>query len=145
MFRLAGLSYSDVVHIYGVTRASYIPQLFSLSLPNPDVIYELLHRAKALALIHDPSFAQIVLNSPVPTHSTQEVSSDDGEDEVLLPLSKLSENEDDIIMIFHTSGSTSGSPKLVRCSLKWLDNIVSKSHKVARPKDTSRQDVSVWM
>ncbi|KAI0089764.1 acetyl-CoA synthetase-like protein [Irpex rosettiformis] len=142
---LAGLSYPDVVHIYGVARASYIPQLFSLRLPNPDVIYELLYRANALALIHDPSFAEIVLNSPVPTHPAEAVSSDDVGDELLSPLANMAVDEADIIMIFHTSGSTSGSPKLVRCSLKWVDNIVSKSEKVTRPKDPERQDVSVWM
>ncbi|KAI0699593.1 acetyl-CoA synthetase-like protein [Cytidiella melzeri] len=142
---LAGLGYADVVHIYGVARASYIPQLFSLRLPNPDVIYELLHRANALALIHDPSFAQIVINSPVPVYSAQEVSTDDIDADLTSPLSQMSLDEADTFMIFHTSGSTSGSPKLVRCSLKWVDNIVRKARQVSRPKDPERQDVSTWM
>ncbi|KAI0344302.1 acetyl-CoA synthetase-like protein [Trametopsis cervina] len=142
---LAGLSYSDVLHIYGVARASYIPQLFSLRLPNPTIIYELLQKAEGQALIYDPSFADIVADSPVPAHAATSVREEDVEDEIISPLSQISLEETDIVMIFHTSGSTSGRPKLVRCSLKWLDNIVYKAWQVSRPKDPERQDVSVWM
>ena len=65
-YRLAGMEYSYVVTIYGISRAGFIPQLFSLRLPNPTVIYELLLRAQAKALIYDPSFNTTVSDSPVP-------------------------------------------------------------------------------
>lgn len=47
------MTYTDLLHIYGVAKAGYIPQLFSLRLPNPDVILELLQKSKGVALIHD--------------------------------------------------------------------------------------------
>src|ERR1700721_2245223 len=59
-YRLRGLTYTDVLHIYGVSRAGYVPQLFSLGLPNPAVIFELLQLADAQALIFDPSFESAV-------------------------------------------------------------------------------------
>lgn len=127
-----------------MARARYIPQLFSLRLPNPDVVYELLHRAKAHSLIFDPSFQSIVSNCPVPSFQAAEVLEDYSEG-ALIPLSDFALRADDIVMIFHTSGSTSGSPKLVPCTLKWVDSMVSKSQAVARPGDPARQDVSVWM
>ena len=135
------------MHIYGVARAGYIPQLFSLRLPNPDVIYELLQRADALALVYDKSFEGIIADCPIPAHVAQDVPlEDDAEDEIISPLAQMSElDEQDVVMIFHTSGSTSGSPKLVRCSLKWLDAIITKARIVSRPKDPARQDVTVWM
>lgn len=143
--RLAGLSYSDVLHIYGIARASYIPQLFSLKLPNPDVIYELIQKGNASALIYEPSFRNIVTNCLVPSHPAEEVSECDVEGMDLPPLREAALQPEDIVMIFHTSGSTSGSPKLVPCSLRWLDSIIAKAEIVAKPKDPERQDVSVWM
>jgi len=54
-------------------------------------------------------------------------------------------SETDIAFIFHTSGSTDGSPKLIPCSYKWLDTIVSKAEHVSRPKSSEQQDVTVWI
>ena len=143
-FRLSGLSYIDALHIYGIARAGYIPQLFSLRLPNPDVIFELLVKAEARALIHDPSFESILRNAPVPVHVAQEVQEQEVED-VELPDLPEPVNGEDIVMVFHTSGSTSGSPKLVRCSYKWLDSMIAKAKVVSRPRNQDVQDVTVWM
>ena len=52
---------------------------------------------------------------------------------------------DEIAMIFHTSGSTSGQPKVLRCNYKWLDAMVRKSAGVSRPLRTTEQDVTVAM
>lgn len=141
--RIGGFSYEDVLHIYGVSRAGYIPQLFSLRLPNPTVIYELLRSAGAETLIHDGTFASNLDNCPVPAYSTIDtdlsISAND------LPPTAPSPSASDIAFIFHTSGSTSGSPKLVPCSYKWLDSAVQKSHQISKPIDPARQDVTVWM
>ena len=143
-YRLSGLSYIDVLHIYGVAKAGYIPQLFSLRLPNPAVIFELLAKAEAQALIYDRAFEAVLSGAQVPTHAASEASvSNDEESE--LPVSPPVGRGEDIAMIFHTSGSTSGSPKLVPCSYKWLDTMIRKAFHVSKPKTTLRQDVSVCM
>ncbi|KAF8898628.1 hypothetical protein BD779DRAFT_1431987 [Infundibulicybe gibba] len=140
---IGGFTYTDVLHIYGISRAGYIPQLFSLRLPNPDVIYELLQRANAKALIHDSTFASNLIDCPIPSHLAPEIDNIGTFDEPLPDLPPAQET--DIAFIFHTSGSTSGSPKLVPCSYKWLDAAVRKSNQISRPTSASRQDVTVWM
>ena len=56
-----------------MARAGYVPQLFSLRLPNPDVVYELLRRAGAHALVFDPAFESIVVNCPIPAELAVDV------------------------------------------------------------------------
>jgi long-subunit acyl-CoA synthetase (AMP-forming) len=51
----------------------------------------------------------------------------------------------DLTFIFHTSGSTSGSPKLVPLSYRWLNSAVEKSHHISMPENPRHQDVTVWM
>ncbi|OCH95765.1 acetyl-CoA synthetase-like protein [Obba rivulosa] len=141
---LGGMTYTDVLHIYGMARAGYVPQLFSLRLPNPDVIYELLQRANAKALVYEASFAPIVTDSPLPIFIAANIYDADVD---AVPLPPLDEevNPDDTVMIFHTSGSTSGSPKLIPCSYSWLKTIVEKAAHVSKPHNFERQDVTVWM
>ncbi|KAF8154247.1 hypothetical protein B0H34DRAFT_800120 [Crassisporium funariophilum] len=140
---LSGFTYVDVLHIYGISRAGYIPQLFSLKLPNPIVVYELLQRAGAQALIHDPCFESILGDCPLPIHRallSERIES------VRESLPSIWEpQEDDIAFIFHTSGSTSGSPKLVPMSYRWLSTVVLKSHHISMPRNADRQDVTVCM
>ncbi|KAH9922993.1 acetyl-CoA synthetase-like protein [Amylocystis lapponica] len=142
---LGGMSYMDVLHIYGIARAGYIPQLCSLRLPNADVIYELMSRAGAQALIYNPLYESQVSSCPVPKMVAADISFVDVADVPLPDISNTTGDKDDIVMIFHTSGSTSGSPKLVRCTRRWLDATVSKAHHLGGSLRPGRQDVSVWM
>ena len=143
LFRLAGMTYEDVLHIYGMMRAGYVPQLFSLRLPNPDVVEELLQKAGAKALVYDAAYESAVSAFSVPVHRAALEDCVDAEDAVLCDLPEP--EAEDVVMVFHTSGSTSGSPKLVRCTYKWLDAIISKAYHTSIPKDQARQDVTVWM
>ncbi|TFK36149.1 hypothetical protein BDQ12DRAFT_737217 [Crucibulum laeve] len=140
---LSGFTYTDVLHIYGISRAGYIPQLFSLRLPNPEVVYELLNRAGAKALVYDASFETILSACPVPVHRALYTEDIPVVEESLPDISRI--NADETAFIFHTSGSTSGSPKLVHCSYRWLDVVVQKSYSISMPRDFSRQDVTVFM
>jgi acyl-CoA synthetase (AMP-forming)/AMP-acid ligase II len=140
------MTYIDVLHIYGVSRAGYVPQLFSLRLPSSEVILELLHIANAKALIYDSLFQSILGDSPVPillAVNSDTVKVESGIER--LPDLHRVDNGDDIAFIFHTSGSTSGRPKLVPCSYRWLDAAIHKAGQVSSPKCTSRRDVAVWM
>ena len=144
MPRLSGFTYTDILHIYGISRAGYIPQLFSLKLANPTVVHELLHRAGAQALIYDASFESILEDFPLPIYLA--LTSTRLEPNTPVSLPDISESqEDDIAFIFHTSGSTSGSPKLVPMTYRWLSTVVMKSHHISKPGDPHRQDVTVCM
>ena len=144
MPRLSGFTYTDVLHIYGISRAGYIPQLFSLKLPNSGVVHELLHRAGAQALIYDASFESTLKGFSLPVYRA--LTSERLEPSAPVSLPDISESqEDDIAFIFHTSGSTSGSPKLVPMTYRWLNTAVMKSHHISKPRDPNRQDVTVCM
>ncbi|PCH35079.1 acetyl-CoA synthetase-like protein [Wolfiporia cocos MD-104 SS10] len=142
---LGGLTYADLALIYGIARAGYIPQLFSLKLPNPAVIYELLAKSRARTLIYDAAYAPSLTGCPVPTHAVADISAD-AQNVPLPSLTELSAvKASDTVMIFHTSGSTSGSPKLIPCSYSWLETIIAKAGQVSAPIRTAGQDVTVWM
>ncbi|KAM6493151.1 hypothetical protein JOM56_011285 [Amanita muscaria] len=140
---LWGFSYTDVLHIYGLSRAGFVPQLFSLRLPNPTVIYELLEMARAKALICEHKFEAVITDCPLPHYRAVR------REEMTVPdatLPKLSGSSlDDTAFIFHTSGSTSGSPKLVPFSHRWINTVFAKCRQVCKPKNPNRQDVTVWM
>ncbi|KAJ3773865.1 hypothetical protein FB446DRAFT_665977 [Lentinula raphanica] len=144
---IGGFTYADVLHIYGISRAGYVPQLFSLRLPNPVVIYELLAKAKASALVCDSVTSGFIdgnCHVPVlqaPSFSEIDFSALFSEPSPVLPVFDPS----DLAFIFHTSGSTSGSPKLVPCNYRWLDAVARKANQTAVPKDSNRQDVTTWL
>ncbi|KAJ3823060.1 hypothetical protein F5880DRAFT_1482940 [Lentinula raphanica] len=140
---IGGYTYVDVLHVYGLSRAGYIPQLFSLRLPNPEVVFELLVKADAKALIFDQTFAEIVQNCHVPIYPAAKVAEVDARSGPVPDLPVVAES--DIAFVFHTSGSTSGSPKLVPCNYRWLDSTVAKSSQICTPRDAARQDVTTWM
>ncbi|KAI0652198.1 acetyl-CoA synthetase-like protein [Trametes meyenii] len=143
---LGGMTYVDAVHIYSVVRAGYIPQFFSLRLPNPDIIFELLEKSNGKALIYDSSYASVFSQNPVPTYVAVDARRLPSA-AVSLPPNRGSTNGNDTLMIFHTSGSTSGRPKLVPCSYAWWDFTLTKTHAAMKPKASrnGRQDVTVWM
>ncbi|KAI0080254.1 acetyl-CoA synthetase-like protein [Panus rudis PR-1116 ss-1] len=141
---LGGMTYVDAVQIYGIARAGYIPQLFSLRLPNPDVIFELLQKSNGKALIYDPSFADTLSSSPIPAHIAVDARSVAVPD-ILLPSTRPDVDGEETLMIFHTSGSTSGQPKVVPCSYAWWQECLRKSAISTKPYQTHRQDVTVWM
>lgn len=138
------MSYVDILYIYAIARAGYIPQLFSLRLPNPDVIYELLEKANGRAMIYEPDLASMLSTCPCPAYSAVDLRGVDV-DSAFLPPVPHPTGADDIVMIFHTSGSTSGRPKLLPCNYKWLDAMVRKSATVSRPLRKTGQDVTVAM
>jgi acyl-coenzyme A synthetase/AMP-(fatty) acid ligase len=142
--RLGGMTYADVLHIYGVSRAGYIPQLFSLRLPSPIVVSELLEKANACALICDPSFASLSAETSVSVHIAVGIDKM-GEGSFPLPCLPRTYEGNDIAFVFHTSGSTSGSPKLVPCSYTWLDTAASKARQLSAPRSLERQDVTAWL
>ena len=88
--RLGGLTYLDIVHIYAVARAGYIPQLFSLKLPNPDIIYEILKKANAKALIFEPTYTPDLSNCHVPIHAATDVRGLDLSGSTVPPMPDLS-------------------------------------------------------
>ncbi|KAF9761054.1 hypothetical protein IL306_003995 [Fusarium sp. DS 682] len=124
---LKGHAYSDAVHIWGLNWAGYIPQLISLRMTDPTVIYELLEKSKAAVLVHERGYNSILKDSPLPTLPAGGVPSE--EDVAQLPTVTPwhPTRAEDEIFIYHTSGSISGIPKLVPATARWLDYIIGLS------------------
>ena len=127
-----------------MSRAGYIPQLFSLRLPNPIVIFELLQKAGACAFVYEPSSGLDLSGCPVPTYPAIQVYEQDVADIPLPPL-PTEYSASDLVFILHTSGSTGGSPKLVPCNRGWLDNIAARIKRTVQARSAQGQDVTVAM
>ncbi|KAJ7724912.1 hypothetical protein B0H16DRAFT_1782741 [Mycena metata] len=140
---IGGYSYNDILNLYGVSRAGFIPQLFSLRLPNADVILELLNKTGARALIYEDLFESALRTWPLPIYRAACIGAAAGRRQLDLPPLPAVEDHD-LAFYFHTSGSTSGSPKLVPCSYKWLDMTIRKSYQICAPREQGRRDVAIW-
>ncbi|KAF4951701.1 hypothetical protein FSARC_12852 [Fusarium sarcochroum] len=120
-----GYAYLDIIHTWGLARAGYIPQLISLRMTDPTVLYQLLNQTEAVALVYEPSFEASLAKSPLPIYSKPNVLAETEKfKELPLPPLWESSNAEDVMMIYHTSGSTSGTPKLVPITSKWLDHTI---------------------
>ncbi|KAI0717111.1 acetyl-CoA synthetase-like protein [Earliella scabrosa] len=116
---LKGSHWSDLANIYAVAAAGFVPEVFGLPF-TPLFVQELLAVHNAPALIYDPAFQQSL--------------GDAQWEQCTIPLPKLGDmpappkiigpppevQEDDVAMIFHTSGTTGGRPKPVPQTHKWL-------------------------
>ena len=142
--RCNGIAYTDVLHVYGISRAGYIPQMSTFRLPNPAVIFELLQKAGARALVYEPSTGVDLSGCPVPTHQIIQVAKQDVAG-VPLPPIRTDCPASDLVFILNTSGSTGGCPKLVPCNRRWLDNIITKAKQTNQVYSTQGQDVAVAM
>lgn len=145
IYRIPGFTYLDLLRIYGISRAGYTPQLFSIQLPNPAVVFELISKTNAAALIYHDSFASNVSDCLVPHFSGNSLPHWLSNNELgSLPLLQAP-GPDSVMFIFHTSGSTSGTPKIIPCTGKWIDFMVKKAAVVATPRAESGRDMTVWM
>ncbi|KAG6915475.1 hypothetical protein DXG01_011306 [Tephrocybe rancida] len=120
--RITGQRYEDLVHLNAISRAGFIPQVFSLVMTTQGgtMINELITLRSGKALVYDEHFRDHVDNITVPTlvmPELQILTASHGQGELSdLPLVEA----DDIAIIFHTSGTTSGRPKPVPQSHNWL-------------------------
>ena len=121
---MKGLSYEDLLHYLSLLRAGFIPQLFTIRMQDPAILFELLSKGSATALLYDPNCEPLVKDCPVPTISISGVVGRTPDD-VYLNAVTTSANGDQVLVIFHTSGSTS-MPKLVPQTVRWLDCLIRK-------------------
>ncbi|KAG5807892.1 hypothetical protein H9Q74_006853 [Fusarium xylarioides] len=124
---MRGWSYQDLLHYLSLQRAGFIPQLFSLRMTNPAVVYELLGKSNAAALIYDASCESLVKDCLLPTFSTNSAFDRAAPQDVELDKVTTALNGDQVSVIFHTSGSTSGMPKLVPATVRWMDCLIRKN------------------
>ncbi|KAF5535545.1 acetyl synthetase [Fusarium mexicanum] len=125
---LKGTTYLDLLHIWGISRAGYVPQLISAHLTSSTVVKQLLSDAKAKGLIHDPAIA-VSVGEDVATFPAADFL---GLAVEQFPLAEVNSptSGHEIVFILHSSGSTSGKPKLVPATARWLDCNMRKAKDV---------------
>ncbi|KAK7691822.1 hypothetical protein QCA50_005226 [Cerrena zonata] len=115
---MEGHAYYEVIHLYALIKAGYIPQCISSRLPDVNTVYKLASRSGAKALLYLPSVA-IPEDCPIVTHEVHNLSPDDVTIISTDQTETVQTSLDDVIVIYHTSGSTGDLPKLVRMTERW--------------------------
>ncbi|KAF7336547.1 putative amp-CoA ligase [Mycena sanguinolenta] len=115
---LTGRKYEDVVNIMGVSAAGFIPQLFSVVFPNPEVIWDLLSASGAKAMIFDAQFSTQCVSAPVPVFPAVLFPAFDSKSDDIINIAITSPT--DTALIVHSSGTTSGSPRLIPLRHAWV-------------------------
>ncbi|RGP73120.1 4-hydroxybenzoate benzoate ligase [Fusarium longipes] len=123
---MKGWSYEDLLLSLSLQRAGFVPQLFSIRISNPSLVYKLLSSSNAEALIYDPICEPLVEACPLSKFSTDAVLGREYPPGLQLNTTTTSSNGDQVLVIFHTSGSTSGLPKLVPQTVRWMDCLIRK-------------------
>ncbi|KAF7297287.1 Acetyl-CoA synthetase-like protein [Mycena indigotica] len=119
---ITGSQYPDLVHLYAISRAGFVPQVFSQKYTEQGlaVVRDLLTACEAKVLLYDPVFEGIV-QSPSLTLACQRIPPLVSLTYVDAALPSLPDvKPTDTAMIFHTSGTTSGKPKPVPESHRWF-------------------------
>ncbi|KAF4435948.1 hypothetical protein F53441_13376 [Fusarium austroafricanum] len=118
---MKGWSYDDLLHFLGLQRAGFIPQMFSLRMTDMSIVNELLVKSKAACLIYDSSCESLVKDCLLPIFHIENVLDGPSPQDIRLDKVTGALRGDKVMIILHTSGSTSGMPKLVPTTVKWLD------------------------
>ncbi|KAJ7678090.1 putative amp-CoA ligase [Mycena polygramma] len=122
-----GKKYEDLINILGLCAAGYVPQLFSIVFPNPDVIWDLLAKSNAKALILDSAFASNAARSQVPTLAALSLTALDNSKDI--PVAQIAAvAQDAIAVIVHSSGTTSGTPKLIPTTHSWISTYITNRY-----------------
>ncbi|KIL59801.1 hypothetical protein M378DRAFT_14552 [Amanita muscaria Koide BX008] len=120
----SGSRHQDLIYTIALARASYIPQMCIDDLTHPGIIFALMEKAGSRMILYDPSLEHVMVNCPFPKLAlnpieTIESCSTVSSDSVLPTIEDLSSGLD-VCFIYLTSGSTSGSPKIVPLTQKFV-------------------------
>ncbi|KAL0567376.1 hypothetical protein V5O48_014614, partial [Marasmius crinis-equi] len=133
---LRGYSYTDVLHIYGLMKAGYVLQTFTVFPSAVEALDPMLKASGARVLIYDEGHfgrATSWISTNTQLKLYRSVSAFPAQSShIPLPVQSDNHSENDIIIIFHTSGSTSG-PKHIPCTYKFIDAIVTKAELTCVP------------
>ncbi|KAF8506183.1 hypothetical protein JB92DRAFT_3122362 [Gautieria morchelliformis] len=145
--RVRGFTYSDVITIFAISRAGFIPQMFGFELPNTRIVYELLAKGAGKAIVHDPAKTTLLRESgtTLPCYVATDYTTISDTDIAAFPLPDLPPAKpDDYLFIYHSSGSVSGMPKVVPQTNQWLETVQHKSRDAFCSGDFDTQDVFIW-
>jgi len=146
------MTYQDALHLFGISRAGYIPQLLHFHRnSSKSLIVELLRRSNSLALICDVSHAQRnrdvsspFASLPIPVYASSDLRQAGVPSQSRLPrIEDLVADPNGVAFVLHTAGTTLGTPKLVPYTHRTIDSIMKRAQVIAAPTSSRRQDTYV--
>ncbi|EMD35491.1 hypothetical protein CERSUDRAFT_96607 [Gelatoporia subvermispora B] len=120
---LTGELWTDLVHLFAISRAGFVPEVFSNLFAVPAggvIVHDLLEDNKAKALVYDPRYATMVeqMNLTLPAFELIDPTTLIVGPNSPGPLPVVQEL--DVAVIFHTSGTTGGKPKPIPQTHRWI-------------------------
>ncbi|KAL0571581.1 hypothetical protein V5O48_010375 [Marasmius crinis-equi] len=144
-----GGSYIDFVHIYGLSKVGYVPQLFTALPQSIEVIKTLLEKSKAKALLYQEGHFHSARTLAGPDLKVYPIFIDLPTTQASGALPDLPEPQPtDIYCVLHSSGSTSGMPKLVPYTFRFTETLLRKADAIASTHPSSVRsspDVISWV
>lgn len=136
-----------MLHVFGVSRAGYIPQLLHFHRSsNLSLVIELLRRTNSPALVCDVSHAQLNRDSslPIPVYAKSDLRQVGVPSHCRLPkIEDLVADPNAVAFVLHTAGTTMGTPQIVKYNYRTVDSIMRKAQVIAAPTSSRRQDTYV--
>ncbi|KAJ7595197.1 hypothetical protein C8J56DRAFT_774849 [Mycena floridula] len=142
---LSGTKYTDLVHNLAISAAGYIPQMFSVYWSHSQLVFNMLSTSGAKALVWDSTVVDDIGNCPRPTIDIASIDIEGRETRgKRLYNGNISFEavKDDVVLMLHTSGSTSGLPKIIPWTNRWISSIFLK-YQFLDPSTSQTPDVTV--
>ena len=120
--RFSGTDIQHVIYTVALARLSYIPQMCPMTLTHPEIIFALMEKAGSRMILYEPSLENATTGCPFPKMALTPIETlENPSSDVTLPaIEDLSSSPTDFCFIYLTSGSTSGSPKVVPLTQKFV-------------------------
>ncbi|KZP27573.1 acetyl-CoA synthetase-like protein [Athelia psychrophila] len=144
---IRGFTYPDVITIFALSRAGFIPQMMPFEMPNSTLALSLLAKTDAQAIVHSSEKTEAILDTGTKLHRFEDVNFAHvlEVDVAHIPLPVLPEAKpESIVWLYHTSGSVSGIPKVVPIMNKWLASIEHKSGKTFPRNGLPGESQDTW-
>ena len=120
--RFSGSDIQHFIYALALARLSYIPQMCPMTLTHPEIIFALMEKAGSRMILYEPSLEDATTDCPFPKMPLTPIETlENPSSDVTLPaIEDLSSSPSDFCFIYLTSGSTSGSPKVVPLTQKFV-------------------------
>jgi acyl-CoA synthetase (AMP-forming)/AMP-acid ligase II len=146
--RIDGMTYQDVLHVFGISRAGYVPLLLHFHrVPSRGLLTEILQHEKCPALICEVSHVQLHRDSlpRIPVYENSDLRRVGVPSQSRLPkIEELVANPNAVAFVLHTAGTSTGTPKLVPYTYRTIDSIMkTRAQVIAAPASRRRQDTYI--
>ncbi|KAJ7624677.1 hypothetical protein FB45DRAFT_980034 [Roridomyces roridus] len=133
-----GRPYLDFVYTIALSRLGYVPLMIPPRSMDESIISELMRKAETKAIVYDASLVSSITNYALAATRITPIN-DIACDSSSLPSIQDLPSDTDVCFIYLTSGSTSGSPKLVPITQRFVT--MNRNAEVDTMQDDNKDDI----